>query len=80
MAEDEDLRINALRQELMREIEAVRNDAEGIGGDIEHRFDTIDTQVGNLRFWLVCLVSVFGLIVAILAIAVSILAVAANVI
>lgn len=80
MPEDEDLRINALRQELMREIEAVRNDAEGIGGDIEHRFDKIDSDVNNLRRWVVGLITVFGVIAAILAIAVSILALAANVI
>ncbi|MBA2440919.1 MAG: hypothetical protein H0V53_00725 [Rubrobacter sp.] len=80
MAEDEDLRIEALRQELMREIDAVRNDAKSIGGDIEHRFEKTDTDVENLRHRITGLIAVFGLIAAILAIAVSILALAANVI
>jgi len=73
VAEDEDLRIDALRQQLMREIDAVRNDAEGIGSNIEHRFDKIDSQIKNLRFWVMGLVTVFGVIAATLAAAANII-------
>ncbi len=57
----------------MRKIDSVRNDAEGIGSDIEHRFDKIDAQIKNLRFWVVGLVTVFGVIAAILAAAANII-------
>ena len=64
----------------MREIDAVRNDAEGVGSDIEHRFDKLDSDISNIWRWVTGLIAVFGVIIAILAIAVSILALAANVI
>ncbi len=64
----------------MREIEAVKNDVGTAGNNIEHRFDSIGSDIKNLRFWVVGLVSVFGLIATLLAIAVSILAAAANII
>lgn len=73
MTEDEDLRIKALRQELMRHVDAVKKDVEGVGGDIEHRFDKIDSDIKNLRFWVVGLVTVFGVIIAILAAAANII-------
>lgn len=80
MADDEDYRINALRQELMREIDAVRNEVDSVGNNIDRRFDSINTDIRNLRFWVVGLVSVFGVIATLGAIAVAILAAAANII
>lgn len=64
----------------MREIDAVRNEIDGVGNDIGRRFDSIDSDIKNLRFWIVGLVSVFGVIATLLAIGVSILAAAANII
>lgn len=73
MAEDEDLRIKALREELMRKIEAVSNNVEGVNGNIEHRFDKIDSDIRNLWRWVVGLIAVFGVIMAILAAAANII-------
>lgn len=66
MAEDEDLRINALRQELMREIEAVRNSVDGDLGDIQ-------SNIRLLKWLFVAMIAVFSLIAAILAIAANII-------
>ncbi len=73
MADDEEYRIDALRQELMREIDAVRNEVNNVGNNIDHRFDIINTNIRNLRFWLIGLVSVFGVIATILAVAADII-------
>lgn len=66
MAEDEDLRIDALRQEIMREVDAVKNDVEqslgGLMGDIK-----------NLKWLLGILIAVFALIATILALAANII-------
>lgn len=67
VAEDEDLRIKALREELMRHIETAKNEAEGVKGDLEHRFDKMETDVKNLKWWFMALVGVFGFIGTILA-------------
>lgn len=67
MADDEDLRIKALREELLRRIDAVKNDAEGVKGDLEHRFDKMETEVKNVKWWFIALVSVAGLLAAALA-------------
>ena len=65
MAEDEDLRINALRQELMREIDAVRNDVNGDLGDIK-------SNIKLLKWLFVAMIAVFSLIATILAAAADI--------
>jgi len=80
VADDEDYRIDALRQELMREIDAVKNDVDSVGNNIDNRFSNIDTDIRNLRFWIVGLVSVFGVIAALGAIAIAVLAAAADII
>ena len=73
MAEDDELelRLKALREELMRHVDAAKNDAEGVRTDIEHRFDKIDSQIKSFRFWVVLLITtlitVFGILAAILA-------------
>lgn len=66
MAEDEDLRINALRQELMREIKVVKNDVGGDLGDIKSNI--------KLLKWL------FGAVIAVFSLIVAILVAAANII
>ena len=72
MAEDDELelRLKALREELMRHVDAVRNDVESVRTDIEHRFDNIDSQIKSFRFWVVLLITtlitVFGIVAAIL--------------
>ena len=66
MAEDEDLRINALRQELKREIEAVKNDVDGDLGNIK-------SNITLLRWLFVAMIAVFSLIAAILAAAANII-------
>jgi hypothetical protein len=68
VAEDDELelRLKALREELMRHVEAAKNDVENVHTDIEHRFDKIDSDIKNLWRWVVGLVSVFGVIAAIL--------------
>jgi hypothetical protein len=73
VAEDDELelRLKALREELMRHVDAAKNDAEGIRNDIEHRFDKLDSQIKGFRFWVVLLITtlitVFGVVAAILA-------------
>ena len=69
MAEDDELelRLKALREELMRHVEAAKNDAENVRTGIEHRFDKIDSKINNLRFWVIVLITVFGIVAAILA-------------
>lgn len=73
MAEDDELelRLKALREELMRHVDAAKNDVEGIRTDIEHRFDKLDSQIKSFRFWVVLLITtlitVFGVVAAILA-------------
>jgi len=73
VAEDDELelRLKALREELMRHVDAAKNDAEGVRTDIEHRFDKIDSQIKSFRFWVVLLITtlitVFGILAAILA-------------
>jgi hypothetical protein len=73
VAEDDELelRLKALREELMRHVDAVKNDVENVHTDIEHRFDNIDSQIKSFRFWVVLLITtlitVFGTLAAILA-------------
>jgi t-SNARE complex subunit (syntaxin) len=73
VAEDDELelRLKALREELMRHVDAVKNDVENVHTDIEHRFDNIDSQIKSFRFWVVLLITilitVFGVLAAILA-------------
>ncbi len=66
MAEDEDLRIEALRQELMREVDAVKNE---VGRDL----DDIKNNITLLKWFLLALIAVFSLIAAILAFAANII-------
>jgi tetrahydromethanopterin S-methyltransferase subunit G len=68
-----ELRLKALREELMRHMDAVKNDVESVHTHIEHRFDKIDSDIKNLWRWVVGLVSVFGVIVAILVAAANII-------
>ncbi len=69
MAGDDELelRLKALREELMRHVDAAKNDAESVRDDIDHRLDKFNTKINNLRFWVVVLISVFGVVAAILA-------------
>jgi hypothetical protein len=69
VAEDDELelRLKALREELMRHVEAAKNDAESVRNDIDHRLDKINSKINNLRFWVIVLISVFGIVAAILA-------------
>ena len=69
MAEDDELelRLRALREELMRHVEAAKNDAENVRSDVEHRFDNINSKINNLRFWVIVLITIFGIIAALLA-------------
>ena len=69
MAEDDELelRLKALREELMRHVDAAKNDAESVRNDIDHRLDKINSKINNLRFWVIVLISVFGILAAILA-------------
>ncbi len=68
MTEDEELelRLKALREELMRHVDAAKSDVENVHTDIEHRFDKIDSKINNLRFWVVVLITVFGIVAALL--------------
>jgi hypothetical protein len=66
VAEDEDYRIDALRQELIREIDSVRS-------DVEKGLDDIRTNIRLLKWLFMALVGVFGLIATILAIAANII-------
>jgi len=69
VAEDDELelRLKALREELMRHVDAAKNDAESVRNDIDHRLDKINSKINNLRFWVIVLISVFGILAAILA-------------
>ena len=69
MPEDDELelRLKALREELVRHVDAAKNDAENVRTDIEHRFDKIDSKINNLRFWVIVLITIFGTVAAILA-------------
>jgi hypothetical protein len=69
VAEDDELelRLRALREELMRHVEAAKNDAENVRSDGEHRFDKINSKINNLRFWVIVLITIFGIIAALLA-------------
>ena len=51
----------------MRHVEAAKNDAESVRNDIDHRLDKINSKINNLRFWVIVLISVFGILAAILA-------------
>lgn len=66
MTEDEDLRIKALREELKREMDGVRNDVGGRLGDIE-------SNIKLLKWLFVAMIGVFALIAAILASAANII-------
>ena len=50
----------------MRHVDAAKNDAESVRTDIEHRFDKIDSKINNLRFWVVVLITVFGIVAGLL--------------
>jgi hypothetical protein len=66
VAEDEDYRIDALRQELMREIDSVRSDVDtSLGG--------IRTNIKLLKWLFMAVIAVFGSIATILAIAADII-------
>jgi hypothetical protein len=73
VAEDDELelRLKALREELMRHVDAAKNVVESIRADVEHGFDKIDSKIKSFRFWVVLLItiliSVFGIVAAILA-------------
>lgn len=69
MAEDDELelRLKALREELMRHVDAAKNDADGVRTEVEHRFDKIDTRIKHLQFLIGFVVTVFGIVAAILA-------------
>jgi hypothetical protein len=69
VADDEELRIDALREELKREVESAKNDIKRIGDGIDYRFQKIDSDIANVWRWVVGLVAVFGVIAAILALA-----------
>lgn len=66
MADDEDLRINALRQELMREVDTVKN-------SVARDLDSVKGNIKLLKWLLVALIAVFSLITAILAAAANII-------
>ena len=69
MAEDDELelRLKALREELMRHVEAAKNDAESVRNDTDHRLDKVNSKINNLQFWVIVLISIFGILAAILA-------------
>jgi hypothetical protein len=64
--EDEDLRIEALRQELMREVDSVKN-------EINSSLNGLRKDIGTLKWLLLALIAVFSLIMAILASAANII-------
>jgi hypothetical protein len=65
--EELELRLKALREELMRRVDAVKNDVENVHTGIEHRFDKIDSQIKTLQFLIGFVVTIFGIVAAILA-------------
>lgn len=66
MAEDEELRIKALREELMRKIETVGNDVNGSLGDLK-------TDVKVLKYLFGTLIAVFSLLLTIIAFAADVI-------
>jgi hypothetical protein len=64
--EDEDLRIEALRQELMREVDSVKNETNS-------SLNGLRKDIGTLKWLLLALIAVFSLIMAILASAANII-------
>jgi hypothetical protein len=69
VSEDDELelRLKALREELMRHVDAAKSDVENVRADIEHGFDKIDTRIKHLHFLIGFVVTVFGIVAAILA-------------
>lgn len=66
MAEDEDLRIEALRQELMKELSTVEN-------NVNRDLDIIKTNIRVLKWLFGGMIAVFSLIATILAFAAGVL-------
>jgi hypothetical protein len=66
VAEDEDYRIDALRQELMREIDSVRS-------DIDTSLGSIKTNIKVLKWLFMAVIAVFGSLATVLAIAANII-------
>lgn len=63
---DDDLRIEALRQELKRDMEAIKNEVDSSMGDIK-------TNITVLKYLFGAMIAVFGLIASILAFAANII-------
>jgi hypothetical protein len=66
VAEDEDYRIDALRQELMREIDSVRS-------DIDTSLSSIKTNIRVLKWLFMAVIAVFGSLATVIALAANII-------
>ncbi len=66
MADDEELRIKALREEMMKEMQTVRT-------DVNDRLGGLETNVAVLKWLFLGIIAVFGLIATILALAANII-------